>query len=782
MKWIGKSPIRKEDLRLVTGHGQYAGDVRIPGMLHAVVLRSSHAHARLKKLDVSRAKEMPGVVEVLVGEDVRGTLYQPLFFEGTTQKKDERLCLAVGKVLYVGEPIAVVVAEDRYVGEDALEEIKVEYEPLSAVVDVDAALKPDAPKLHEEWGDNIGTTFHMKGGDVETAFKEAHIVVSATMKMHRHFASPLEGRVVVADYNPVTEELVMWDATQGPYRTWYLVARVLGIPENKLRVITKDVGGSFGVKNRQMPETFLIPYLSRKLGRPVKWVEDRREHFLGSHHGRELKVEAEMAAKKDGTILGLRGKIYGDQGAQVQTLESSIAAISSVGPYKIPAVDFEGLGIVTNKVPTGAYRALGEQTGCWIRECLMDKVATKIGIDPAAIRMKNFIQPDELPYQTPLPIVTYHGGNYPEAFQKGLNAFDYKGWREKQARLRDEGRYIGIGISCYLEITGWGPSKLVWALGIKSGGYASARVVVRMEGQVTVYSSVTVMGQGAETAMAQICAHELGVDYEDVSVIFGDYPLCPPDGYQLGASRGVAVGGTAVLMAARKIIDKVKKIAAHYLRVSEENLEYKDGKAVVRGYEERFMTLQQAARAAYEAKDLPEGMEPGLEAMHTFDPLALDWTFGAQFAAVEVDPETFKTKVLDFLISHDCGVVINPAIVDGQLNGAITQCIGAAFSEELVYDENGQLLTTNFTDYGLPRAGDIPEKFTLVSMETPTALNPLGARGVGESGTNGGYAVLAAAVKDALSPLEYDISEFPLTPSKLYERVKSRLSKSAGCL
>lgn len=775
-KYIGRSEIRREAYRLAVGRGEYVGDVKIPGMLHAVLLRSSHAHARLKRVNVSRAKEVAGVIDVIIGAEVKDILYLPPAYIVPNQLEDDRHCLAVDKVRYVGMPIAVVVAEDRYLGEAALEKIEVEYESLPAVTNMEAALKPNAVKLYEDWKSNVAVTWTDAGGDIEKAFEDADIVVSDTMKMHRHFPSPLEGRAVVADYNWTTKEMVVWNSHQGPYRVWYELAKMLDIPENKLRIMCKDVGGAFGGKYSFFPEDFLIPYLSKKLCRPIQWVEERTEHFMCTSHAREETMEAEMAAKKDGKILGIRGKLYHDQGAilgPISCVPARIATTSIIGPYNIPSQHIVGLAIVTNKAPFGAYRGFGQQNGNYFRECLIDKLAARLSMDPIEIRMKNLIR--EFPHKTPLGD-TYDSGNYLENLKIAAEALGYKEWRKNQAILRSEGRLLGIGVGCYTEFTGWGPSQLTWSVGAQCGGYVGARVRVEPAGTITVYTAMPEQGQGVETYMAQVCADELGVDIKDIKVVFYDTSQCPPSGEQTGGSRGAALGGASVALAARKLINKVTEYAAHYLEVDKKDVAYKAdfkaGKVVVKSDEAKFMTLQQAARALYDAKRLPAGMEPGLEATSILDPPDLAWSNGSHLAVVEVDRETFKTEILDYVISFDCGVVINPAAVDGQSTGGLAQVIGAAFSEQLVYDENGQLLTTTFADYGLPRAGDMPKKVTMVNTVSPTPTNVLGVKGMAEGSMIGGYAALGAAVRDALLPLGYDFNEWPLMSSKLYERVK----------
>lgn len=771
-KWIGISLKRKEDVRLLTGQGKYTGDILLPGMLHAAVLRSPFAHAEIKSIDVSKARQHEGVVEVITGEDIPDALKVVPTLADLPDRKADHPCLARGKVRYVGEPVAVVVATDRYVAEDALEDIVVNYEPLKAVVNCDDAMKADV-RLFEDWPDNVAWRWVLEGGNVEEAFRAADLVVSETFEVQRHTGVPMETRAVVANYEWGTGELTIWTSSQGPYRLRNTIAPLLGMPESKIRVICGDVGGAFGIKFHLYPEEFLIPYLAKKLRRPIKWVEDRREHFLSAIHGRGMKFEAQMAVKRDGSILGIKAKLFFDMGAYNETESHApawLATASVPGPYRIENCRVEGIAVVTNKVPFGAYRGFGANEGHFVRERLIDIAARELGLDPAEMRLKNLIQPHEFPYRSPVGLV-YDSGQYPENFKRAMEALGYDQWRKEQERARKEGRYIGIGMGCYNESTLWAPSRSLAALGVKDGGYVGARVQVERDGNVTVYTAMSVQGQGQETSLAQVCAEELGIDPDRITVVHDDTSMCPPSGYQSGGSRGAGLGGGAVAVAARRVKEKAIKIAAHKLEAAEADLVYEDGRVYVKGSPDRGLSLAEVATLAYLASDLPEGVEPGLEATCILD--VSNWAFanGTHMAVVEVDPETFQTKILKYVIAHDCGVVINPAIVDGQMMGGAAQGIGGVLFEELVYDENGQLLTTTFTDYRVPRAGDLPE-FTLTHTETPTPLSPIGAKGAGEGGTLGPYAAVSGAIEDALTPLGLKVTRLPLTPSKIYSQIK----------
>lgn len=770
-KWVGKSLKRKEDVRLLTGQGRFTGDVKLPGMLHAAILRSQYAHALIKSIDVSKAKQHEGVVDIITGEDIRGILdVVPALC--LLPVKADHPCLAWGKVRYVGEPMAVVVATDRYIAEDALEDIEVEYEPLKVVADYEAAMKNEV-RLFEDWPDNIAWQWKLEDGDVEEAFKQADVVINETFVEKRHTAVPMETRAVVANYEWYSEELTIWTSSQAPYRLRWNVASVLKMPESKIRVICGDVGGAFGVKFHLYSEEFLIPYLSKKLRRPIKWIEDRREHFLSTVHGRGMTFEAQIAAMNDGTIVGLKGKLLFDMGAYNQTESHApawLATASLPGPYRIKNFCVEGTAVVTNKVPFGAYRGFGANEGHWTRERLIDLVASKLGLDPAQIRFKNLIQPHEFPYDSKTGLV-YDTGQYPETMKKAMEAFDYEWWRKEQEKARKEGRYIGIGMGCFNESSLWSNSRILSSLGVQDGGYVGARVQVERDGNVTVYTAMSIQGQGMETSLAQVCADELGVPPERINVIHDDTAMCPPSGYQSGGSRGAGLGGGSIIFAARLIKEKAIKIAAHKLNVQESDLVFQNGKIQLKDSPDCGLTLREVATLSYLANNLPDGMEPGLEATYIFDPSNFAFGFGAQLVAVEVDPDLYQVKILKHVIAGDCGVIINPAIVEGQLIGGAVQAIGGTLFEELVYDEHGQLLTTTFTDYRVPRAGDVPS-FTITHTETPTPITPHGAKGMAEGGTVAAYPSIAAAIEDALKPLGFRANFLPLTPSKIYKQIK----------
>lgn len=770
-KWIGQSPKRKEDIRLLTGRGRYTGDLQLPGMLHAAVLRSPYAHALIKSVDVSKALEYPGVVHVITGEDLRGILDVIPALADLPERNADHPCLAQGKVRYVGEPVAIVVATNRYVAEDALEQIEVDYEPLRPICNYTEAME-SGERLFDNWPDNIAWEWELQGGDVSTAFKEADLVVSDTFTGHRHTGVTMETRAVVAKYEWTTGELTVWTSSQGPYRVRNLIAPLLNVPATKVRVLSSDVGGGFGIKFHIYPEEILIPYLAKQLKRPIKWVEDRREHFMSTIHGRGMTFDAEMAFTKDGTILGVRSKLFYDMGAYNLTESHAPAWLGTAsipGPYRIANCSSSGIAFVSNKVPFGAYRGFGSNEGHWARERLIDIAARKLGLDPVEIRLKNLLQPNEFPYNSSVGL-TYDSGQYPANMRVAMETLGYQEWRTEQERARASGRYIGIGVACYNESSLWANSRLLAALGVKDGGYVGARVTIEQDGNVTVSTAMSIQGQGIETMLAQVCADVLEVHPDSITVLHDDTAMCPPSGYQSGGSRGAGLGGGSVAVAAGKVKDKMLKIAAHKLETDIDSIDYKNGKFYVRISPEQSVTLQTTVTMAYLANELPEGMEPGLEATYIFDPENFAFANGTTMVVVEVDPQTFQTKFLKFVIAHDCGVMINPANVEGQIIGGAVQGIGGVMSEELIYDENGQLLTTTLTDYRVPRAGDVPS-FELCHTVTPTPINVLGAKGVGEGGTLGPYPAISAAIEDALAPLGFKVNRLPLTPPRIFDQI-----------
>ena len=768
-KLIGQSFKRVEDPRLITGEGRYVDDVQLPRMCYAAILRSPYAHARIRHIDVSKALQTPGVVTVITGKDILGKI-GPLPCAAhpvPDMKMPTHYALAVNKVYFVGHPVAVVVAEDRYLARDALDLIEVDYEELPPVTDPQKALQPDAPIIHEDLGTNLAFEWKIEGGDVDAAFAQAEVVVRQEFVNQRLIPVPMEPRCVLSEWDAGNRLLTIWTSTQIPHLVRSLVAGMLNLPENHVRVIAPDVGGGFGQKLQVYVEEALMGYLAMTLDRPVKWTETRRENFMASIHGRDQIGVMELALKRDGTILGLRYEVIADMGAYYQLLTPAIPTLTGLmlcGAYKIPAVRMTKKAVFTNKMSTDAYRGAGRPEATFLLERMMDLAAKELGMDPAEIRRKNFIPPDEFPYTTPHGI-TYDSGNYEAALNRALELVEYEKWRKEQQEARKQGRYIGIGISSYVEICGMGPSKAMPA-----GGWESATVRVEPSGKVVVLTGAHPHGQGEETSFTQIVAEELGVAPEDVMVIHGDTEKVQ---YGIGifGSRGLAVGGTAVYMAAQRIKEKARKIAAFLLNASEADVESRDGTFVNRNDPSKFVTWQQIAQAAYDPKNYPPDMEPGLVATAFYEPSNFTFPSGTHICVCEVDIETGEVKILRYVAVDDCGKVVNPLLVEGQIIGGIVQAFGQAMMERCVYDENGQLLTGELLDYAIPKAHNAP-KIVVDRVETPSPVNPLGAKGVGEAGTIGATPAFINAVCDALEPLGIRHIDMPLTPARVWHAIQ----------
>jgi carbon-monoxide dehydrogenase large subunit len=768
-KLVGQSFKRVEDPRLITGEGRYVDDVQLPRMCYAAILRSPYAHARIRHIDVSKALQTPGVVTVITGKDILGKI-GPLPCAAhpvPEMKMPTHYALAVNKVYFVGHPVAVVVAEDRYLARDALDLIEVDYEELPPVTDPQKALQPDAPIIHEDLGTNLAFEWKIEGGDVDAAFAQAEVIVRQDFVNQRLIPVPMEPRCVLAEWDAGNRLLTIWTSTQIPHLVRSLVAGMLNLPENHVRVIAPDVGGGFGQKLQVYVEEALMGYLAMTLDRPVKWTETRRENFMASIHGRDQIGVMELALKRDGTILGLRYDVIADMGAYYQLLTPAIPTLTGLmlcGAYKIPAVRMTKKAVFTNKMCTDAYRGAGRPEATFLLERMMDLAAKELGMDPAEIRRKNFIPPDAFPYTTPHGI-TYDSGNYEAALNRALELVEYEKWRKEQQEARKQGRYIGIGISSYVEICGMGPSKAMPA-----GGWESATVRVEPSGKVIVLTGAHPHGQGEETSFTQIVAEELGVAPEDVMVIHGDTEKVQ---YGIGifGSRGLAVGGTAVYMAAQRVKEKARKIAAFLLNVSEAEVEARDGTFVKRNDPSKFVTWQQIAQAAYDPKNYPPDMEPGLVATAFYEPSNFTFPSGTHICVCEVDIETGEVKILRYVAVDDCGKVVNPLLVEGQIIGGIVQAFGQAMMERCVYDENGQLLTGELLDYAIPKAHNAP-KIVVDRVETPSPVNPLGAKGVGEAGTIGATPAFINAVCDALEPLGIRHIDMPLTPARVWHAIQ----------
>jgi carbon-monoxide dehydrogenase large subunit len=776
VSWMGRRVRRREDGELLTGQGRFVGDLSRPGMAHAVFLRSPFPNARINSIDAGAARAMPGVHGVLAGEDLPADLgAQPnthLFGERETPY----YALARERARYAGEPVAVVVADSPYVAEDARDEIVVDWDPLPSVGDVDRALDPDSPIIYDDldWPDNVCGTFEKEIGDVDRAFEEADVVVTERYRIQRQFACSLETRGVLAEWDANVDELTLWTSSQIVHITRDLLASVLGLPENRIRVLVPRVGGGFGAKFHFYPEETAVALAARACGRPVRWVEDRMESFLATVHAREQRAEISMAALADGTITAVKGDIVGDMGAAMHTVGYGplwLTAVMLTNVYEIPSARVRARAVITNKTPLGSYRGWGQPQANFMVERTVDRLASELGIDRDDLRRRNFIPPERLPRKSLHH--TLDSGDYRACLDRALELLAERGWRERQAELREQGRHIGIGISFYTENSALGPSRMINEGGVQQGGYDIARVRLEPGGEVTIYTGLCEMGQGVTTALAQICADSLGVDPEQITVVTGDTSQVPYTGYGTGASRGAAVGGAAVAKASKAVLEKVLRIASHMLEADQQDLEVVDGRIHVRGSPEPSVTMADVGRAAYiRPIELPEGDDPGLEEIRAFDPPQFAWPYGANIAVVEVDVETGEVSLLDYIYVHDCGTIINPTIVEGQIAGGVAQGVGAALFESLPYDEEGQPLFATFMEYVLPTAAELPRLVT-EHQHTPSPNIPGGMKGVGEAGAIGSPAAVVSAIEDALAPFAVRINETPMTPTKILSLIGS---------
>jgi carbon-monoxide dehydrogenase large subunit len=774
---FGAAVPRKEDIRLLTGKGRYVSDLQLPGMLHAAFVRSPYAHAMVNGYQTEESLVLPGVVAVLTGDDpaVKSKSLLALS-ELQTYKPTKQPILAWPKVRYCGEPVAVVAATDRYVAEDAAELLAVEYQPLPAVVNAEDAIKVQPGLVHDEVPDNVLVYRKFQNGDIDAAFADAHLVVKRTFRTNRHQAAPLEGRACVAEWDEAQQRLTLYSSTQVPHLVRHGVANVLGLPENQVRVIALDVGGGFGAKSTLYPEEIAISILAMRTGRPVKWVEDRREGLAACSHAREQQHQIEAAFDSEGHLLAVRDRILCDVGAYsvfpwTAGIEPLMAGGLLTGPYKVKHYFCETYGVCTNKTPAGPYRGVARPATTFVMERVMDIAAASLGIDPVEIRRRNLIMPADLPYTSATRVV-HDSEAYPVCLEKVLEAVDYQSFRAEQQRMRQLGRYIGIGFACYNELTGLGKAASAGPRMPFRTGHEAMTVRVDPSGKVTVLAGVTSQGQGLETTMAQLVAAELGVPLDDVQVQMGDTSLSL-FGFGAFASRQAVIGGGAALLAASTLREKVFAIAAYRLEASQEDLEIENGEIRVKGAPERRITLAEVATIAYLRADLlPPGIEAGLEATRFYDPVRGTFAGGAQAAIVEVLPETGELRILRYVCAEDSGRVINPMIVDGQIHGAIAQGLGGALYEHIRYDENGQLLTGSLMDYLLPSAVEIPP-IELCHVSFPSGTVG-GIRGAGEGGTLGPPACLANAVVDALSPFDIEIDELPIVPHRLHQLIQER--------
>lgn len=780
-KLFGARIKRREDPRLITGKATYTDDLKLAGTLHAVIVRSPHAHARIKRIDTTAARRTPGAVAVYTGTDLVGKV-GPLpcawLIPNAGLKTPAHPAIAVDRVRYVGDAVAVVVAEDRYTARDGAEQIQVEYEPLPVVVDAERATRPGAPLLHDDAPENVAFRWKVAGGDAAAAFAQADVVIRQRFINQRLIPNAIESRAAVADYRPHTDELTLWVTSQNPHIHRVILSGVLGIPEHKFRVISPEVGGGFGSKIFVYPDEAIVAFCARELGRPVKWVEDRRENYLVSAHGRDHITDVELALKKDGTLLGLRGRTYANLGAYLSTVAPGVPTILHglmlAGAYQLPTVDYEVVGVFTNTTPVDAYRGAGRPEATYTVERLMDLAAAELGIDPVEIRRKNFLSKDKFPYTTCTGL-TYDSGDYERTLEMALRMLDYPAWRERQRRSPVDGKYVGVGISTYVEICGLGPSPVAGAVGFQGGLWGSAVIRVHPTGKVNVFIGEKPHGQGEETTFAQIVADEFGIPIDDVQVVYGDTAITPM-GWGTYGSRTTPVGGAACVLAARKVVEKARAIAAHLLEAAGADIAFENGKFFVHGSPERVKTFQEVTLQAYLAWNLPPGLEPGLEASAFYDPPNFTFPFGAHLCAVEVDAQTGQVEIKRYVAVDDCGRAINPLIVDGQVHGGITQGLAQALYEAAVYDEQGQLLTGSMVEYAVPKATQVPV-YETARTETPSPHHPLGVKGVGETGTIASTPAVLNAVMDALRPLGIRHLDMPLTPQRIWQAMQAKTGR-----
>jgi aerobic carbon-monoxide dehydrogenase large subunit len=773
---FGSGIKRREDPRLITGRATYTDDVKLPGLLYAAVLRSTYAHAKLKRVNVAKAQQAPGVVAAYTGADVKDKVNAvPCAWNipNAELKVPAHPLLAVDTVRYVGDGIALVVAESRAAARDALDLIDVDYEPLAAVVDPEQATRQGAPQLHGDVPGNVAFTWKVAGGDTAQAFAGAPVTVTQRILQNRLLPTAMEPRAACASYNPGTGQLTVWVTSQNPHIHRFLLSVMLKLPEHRIRVIAPEVGGGFGSKIPGYADEALVSFASLDLKRPVKWTEDRSENYKATIHGRDHVEYVELCGTKDGTITGLRTKVYAGLGAYASTAAPGVPTIlhglMCSGPYTIPNISATVYGVYTTTTPVDAYRGAGRPEATFLLERMIDLYARKIGMDPVEVRRKNLIPKDKFPY-TVATGITYDSGNYQGALDKALTLFDYKRFRTEQAKARKDGRYLGVGVTTYCEICGLGPSQVAGAVGFGGGLYDSAIVRVYPTGVVRAYIGAKPHGQGEETTFAQIVADEFGVPIENVEIVAGDTEATP-QGWGTYGSRTTAVCGSAVKIAAQRVKEKVKKLAAHLLEANEADLEWRDGKFVVKGSPDRGKSFAELALMANVAWNMPAGLEPGLEATAFFDPSNFVYPFGTHICTVEVDIETGVVTVLRYLAVDDCGPQINPMIVEGQVHGGVVQGLGEALQELAVYDEDGQLLSGTLMDYAVPKASQMP-KIETAHTVTPSPVNPLGIKGVGETGTIASVPTLVNAVCDALAPLGVTHIDKPLTPARVWAAVR----------
>jgi len=779
---IGTRMLRREDPALLTGEGKYTNDLNIPGALHLAVLRSPYAHAKIISIDTSAAKALPGVIAVYTGAELASEWAGPMpcaWPVTPDMKNPAHFPLAVSKVCYVGDGVVAILATSETASRDALDLVDVQYEPLKAVVDVEEALK-DSIVIHDELGTNKSYTWPLlveeTPGCVEEAFKKAKYTVSERYVQQRLLPMAMEPRAVAAVPQPFGGDITLYSSTQVPHILKVMTALTLGIPEHQVRVVAPSVGGGFGSKLNVYAEELLCVALSRKHKLPVRWVEERTENSQATIHGRGQVQYVELAADEQGKLTAVRVRIIGDMGAYLQLVTPGVPILGAflyAGVYDIPkAYDFSCTSVFTTLTPTDAYRGAGRPEATYAIECAMDALAREMKIDPFELRKRNFIQKEQFPY-TAFSGLTYDSGDHLLAADKAAGIADYAGIRAKQAKQNVPGakKLLGIGMSSYFEMCGLAPSRVLASLNYGAGGWEAATVRVLPTAKVQVVTGTSPHGQGHETSWAMIASEKLGIPPEDIDVLHSDTAIAPL-GLDTYGSRSLPVGGVAVAGACDKVIDKAKLIAAHQLECSADDLEFAGGIFSVKGSPDRAVPIAALAFAAFTAHNLPDGLEPNLEAQYTYDPPNFSWPFGTHMAVVEVDVETGKIEVLKYVAVDDCGVQINPLIVEGQVHGGVIQGLAQALFEEAVYDEDGNLKTTTLAEYLVPAACDVPPVTTAHTV-TPSPTNQLGVKGIGEAGTIGAAPTIINAIIDALSSLGVKHMPMPASPQTVWRAIQS---------
>ncbi|TDV41868.1 xanthine dehydrogenase family protein molybdopterin-binding subunit [Actinophytocola oryzae] len=787
---VGRSRLRKEDARLITGRTRWTDNLTLPGLLHMAVLRSPMAHARITSIDASGAREMPGVMAVFTGADladVQGSL--PCAWPITDDMKSPNApSIAVDTVNFAGEIVAIVVARSAYEAADALERIDVDYDELPVVLDMAAAVEDGADLVHADLGTNKSATWIFDsgeagtGGDVEAAIGDAEVVIERTYRQQRLIPAFMEPRSVMCD--PTGEQTTLWSATQVPHILRFLIAAQLGVPEHKVRVIAPDVGGGFGGKLQVTPEEFLVFIVARQLGRPVKYTESRSESLQSAHHGRDQIQKLTLSARRDGTVTGLKVELLADMGAYLRLVTPGVPILGAFmfnAIYKFPAYRFVCTNVFTNKVPTDAYRGAGRPEATFAIERLMDELAVEVGMDPMAVREKNWIRHEEFPFTTVCGL-TYDSGNYEAATDKAKELFGYDALRAEQKERRDRGDSVqlGIGISTFTEMCGLAPSRVLGSLSYGAGGWEHAAIRMLPTGKVEVVTGSSAHGQGHETAWSQIVADQLGVPFEDIEVLHGD-TQSSHKGMDTYGSRSLTVGAMAVVKATDKVKEKAAKVAAHMLEAGEGDVEFSSGTFRVRGAgaDAKSVSIQDVALAVFAAHDLPDGVEPNLDSEATFDPENFSFPHGTHLCATEVDTETGRVTIRSYVCVDDIGKVVNPLIVEGQVHGGLAQGIAQALFEEAVYDESGTLSTGTLADYLVPSAVDLPS-FVTDRTETPATSNVLGVKGVGEAGTIASTPAVVNAVVDAVRHLGVTDIQMPCTPMRVWQAIQTGQPDAGG--